>query len=332
MAQRKINKPVIISGIKPTGDLHIGNYLGMLRQSVLIQDSGEYKCLYFIADLHAMTQDFTKETMSSRVFNLAVDLLAAGIDTKRSVLFKQSDILEHANLAWIFNCITSMGELQRMIEYKEKVAEGHSPNVGLFDYPVLMAADILIYKSEFVPAGEDQRQHVELARTVARSFNSKFGDVFKEPKIRATKTPRVMSLADPAKKMSKSQPQGCVFMHDDAETIRKKVMSAVTDSMSTIEYDPVNRPGISNLILLMSEFSGLPIEKVVENARGKKYSEFKAELAEQIIKALAPFQGKRAKLLKNKNTIYKALSTGAKSAQKLAAKTMEEVREAIGLE
>ncbi len=329
------NKPIIISGIKPTGDLHLGNYLGMLRQAVDIQNSGKYSCLYFIADYHAMTQRFTASDMQTRVFDLAVDLLAAGIDPKKSILFKQSDVLEHANLAWIFNCLLSMGELQRMVEYKEKVSEGHVPNVGLFDYPALMAADILIYKGEFVPAGEDQRQHIELARTVARTFNSQFGkdgsETFPEVKIHTTKTPRVMSLSDPLKKMSKSQPQGCVFIHDSAEVIKKKVMSAVTDSMTDISYDAVNRPGLSNLIMLYSEFSGLPIEKIVANSKGKKYSEFKGELAEVIIKTLKPIQEKRAKLLKNKKAIYKILADGAKRAQKLASKTMEEVREKTGL-
>lgn len=333
-----MSKPIIVSGIKPTGDLHLGNYLGMLRQAVEIQNSGKYSCLYFIADYHAMTQKFTREDMSSRVFDLAVDLLAAGLDPKKSILFKQSDVPEHANLAWIFNCLISMGELQRMVEYKEKVAEGHVPNVGLFDYPVLMAADILIYKGNFVPAGEDQRQHIELARTVARSFNSQFGQseqnaeaVFPEVKIHTTKTPRVMSLSDPMKKMSKSQPQGCVFVHDSPEVIRKKVMSAVTDSMSDIANDPATRPGLSNLIMLYSEFSGLPIEKIVANSKGKKYSEFKSELAEVIIKTLKPIQEKRAKLLKNKKAIYKILSDGAKRAQKLASKTMAEVKQKTGL-
>lgn len=328
-------KPIIVSGIKPTGDLHLGNFLGMLRQSVEIQNSHKYQCLYFIADYHAMTQSFTKEEMASRTFDLAVDLVSAGLDPKKSIIFKQSDVLEHANLAWIFNCLLSMGELQRMVEYKEKVAEGHVPNVGLFDYPALMAADILIYKGEFVPAGDDQRQHIELARTVARTFNSQFGSdgqkTFPEVKIHMTQTPRVMSLQDPAKKMSKSQPAGCVFIHDTPEVIRKKVMSAVTDSMSEISYDPENRPGLSNLILLYSEFSGKSIESIVVSAKGKKYSEFKGELAEVIIKAIKPIQEKRAKLLKNKKAIYKTLGDGAKRASKLASKTMEEVKERTGL-
>src|SRR3989338_3539919 len=233
-----MSKPIIVSGIKPTGDLHIGNYLGMLRQAVDLQNSGKYSCFYMIVDLHAMTQKFTREEMHSRTFDLAVDLLSAGLDPKKSMLFKQSDVAEHANLAWIFNCLLPMGELQRMVEYKEKVAEGHVPNVGLFDYPVLMAADILLYNAQVIPVGDDQRQHVELARTIVRSFNSKFGETFEEPKAVTTKTPRVMSLSDPLKKMSKSMPAGCVFMQDVPAVIRKKIMAAVTDSERKVAYDP----------------------------------------------------------------------------------------------
>lgn len=325
------SKPVIISGIKPTGDLHIGNYLGMLRQSVDIQNSGQYDCLYFIADYHAMTQKFTREEMSSRVFDLAVDLLAAGIDPKKSILFAQSTVPEHANLAWIFNNITTVSQLERMVEYKEKVAEGHVPNVGLFDYPVLMAADILLYKAAAIPAGEDQRQHIEIARDIARAFNSRFGKTFEDPKILVTKAPRVMSLSDPTKKMSKSQPQGCVYIHDSPSVIKKKVMSAVTDSLSKVAYDPTKRPGISNLAHLYSEFSGVTIKSVVENFKSKKYSEFKAELADLIIKSIAPMQQKRAELSEDKNAVYEILMNGAEKAKAIASETMKEVREKVGL-
>ncbi len=329
--QNKGVRPIIVSGIKPTGDLHLGNYLGMLRQAVALQSSGEYECLYFIADLHAMTQKFTAKEMLSRTFDLAVDLLAAGIDPNKSTLFAQSQVKEHANLAWIFNCITSMGELQRMVEYKEKVEEGHVPNVGLFDYPVLMAADILLYNAEVIPVGDDQRQHVELTRTIARSFNSRFGETFVEPKARVTKTPRVMSLSDPLKKMSKSQPQGCIFLHDEPKVIMKKVASAVTDSFSDVAYDPEKRPGISNLVLLYSEFSGLATNKVVEEFKGKKYSDFKKALGELIVSVLAPIQARRAELLKDKKAIMTILEDGAKKAKAVAEKTMAEVRKKTGL-
>ncbi len=326
-----MTKPIIVSGVKPTGDLHIGNYLGMLRQAVDLQNSNQYRCFYFIADLHAMTQKFTREEMKTRVFDLAVDLLAAGLDPKKSVLFVQSDVPEHANLQWIFNTVITVSQLERMVEYKEKVAEGQVPNVGLFEYPVLMAADILLYHAEAIPVGDDQRQHIELTRDIARSFNTRFGQTFKDPKAVVTKTPRVMSLQDPSKKMSKSQPLGCIFVHDSPEVIKKKVMSAVTDSMSNVDYDPVNRPGISNLVMLYSEFSGLPVEDIVLRSANKKYSEFKSELADLIIKALKPIQQNRAKILKNKSKVNKVLAAGAKTAQKIAQKTMAEVREKVGL-
>ena len=326
-----MNKLTIVSGIKPTGDLHLGNYLGMLRQAVELQNSGKYECFYMIVDLHAMTQKFTREEMSSRTLDLAVDLLAGGIDPKKSVLFAQSQVLEHANLAWIFNCVTSMGELQRMVEYKEKVEEGHVPNVGLFNYPVLMAADILLYKAEVIPVGEDQRQHVELARTIVRSFNSKFGETFKEPKAVTTKTPRVMSLSDPLKKMSKSMPAGCVFMQDVPAVIRKKIMAAVPDSERKVAYDPEKRPGISNLILLYSEFTGVSIEETLAKFKDAKYSEFKSALADAVISALEPIQKKREELLKNKKNVMAVLSEGAERARAVAEKTMEEVREKVGL-
>ena len=326
-----MSKPTIVSGIKPTGDLHIGNYLGMLKQAVDLQNSSKFNCLYMIVDYHAMTQAFTREDMKKRTFDLAIDLLSAGLDPKKSIIFVQSTVPEHANLQWIFNNVTTVSQLERMIEYKEKVSEGHVPNVGLFEYPVLMAADILLYKAEVIPVGDDQRQHVELTRDIARTFNSRFGQTFKDPKAALTKVPRVMSLADPMKKMSKSIPNGCVYIHDTPDIIRKKVMSAVTDSFAHISYDPETRPGISNLIMLYSEFSGLSIEAVVEKSNGKKYSEFKGELADLIINALRPIQYRRNELLKNKSKVMKILADGAKRAQKLAAKTMKEIRSKVGL-
>lgn len=326
-----MDKPTIVTGIKPTGDLHIGNYLGMIKNAVKLQDSGKYECFCFIADYHAMTQSFTAKEMSERTYDLAIDLLSAGIDPKKSNLFIQSQISEHANLMWIFSSITSMGELQRMVEYKEKVEEGHVPNAGLFTYPVLMAADILMYKPHIVPVGDDQRQHVELTRTIARSFNKKFNKVFPEPKVDFTPTPRVMSLADPTKKMSKSQPQGCIFIHDEPKTIRKKVMAAVTDSENKIGFNLETRPGISNLIILYSEFSGMQTKDVLEKFKDAKYSEFKSALADVVIEKIVPIQKKREELLKNKKKVLKILESGAKRAREVASKTMSEVREKTGL-
>ncbi|MBI2013104.1 MAG: tryptophan--tRNA ligase, partial [Candidatus Colwellbacteria bacterium] len=205
---------IVLSGIQPSGTLHLGNYLGFLRQAVALQDNPNYRRFYAIVDLHSLTGRYSPREKTKEIYELAVDLLAGGIDPKKSTLFIQSHVPEHTELSWIFNTITSMGQLERMVEYKEKVAQGLTPNVGLFDYPVLMAADILIYKAELVPVGEDQLQHLELARDTARSFNRRFGRTFPEPKAILTKVPRVMSLNSPKQKMSKSLPAGCLFLTD----------------------------------------------------------------------------------------------------------------------
>jgi tryptophanyl-tRNA synthetase len=324
-------KPIIVSGIKPSGDLHIGNYLGMLKQSVELQNSGKYITFYFIADYHSLTQRYEPKEKIAEIFKIAVDILAVGIDPKKSVIFIQSHVSEHANLAWIFNTITPVGKLQNMIEYKEKLSEGQMPNAGLMDYPVLMAADILLYKADYVPAGEDQRQHVELAREIARTFNDRFGKTFKEPKAVTTKGTRVMSLANPNKKMSKSIPNGCIYLSDSPSTIKDKIKRAVTDSSSTIGFDPEKRPAVSNLVLIYSEFSGLSISDVVKKFNGKNYAEFKNALSDMVIKNLSAFQMKRNKLLKNRKGVMNILAGGAKKAEKIASKTMAEVKKKVGL-
>ncbi|MBI2032579.1 MAG: tryptophan--tRNA ligase [Candidatus Levybacteria bacterium] len=324
-------KPVIVSGLKPSGELHIGNYLGMLKQAVELQNSNKYRCFYFIADYHALTQRYNPKEKAEEIYKMAVDAFSAGIDPKKSVIFVQSHVSEHANLAWIFNTITPVGKLQGMIEYKEKLSEGQIPNAGLLDYPVLMAADILLYKAEFVPVGEDQRQHVELTREVVRTFNDRFGKTFKEPKAVHTKAPRIMSLDNPTKKMSKSMPAGCLYLSDSPEVIREKVKRAVTDSLTGIDYDPEKRPAVSNLVLVYSEFSGVPIPEVVKKFHGVGYAKFKEELAEVITKTLKPFQEKRKKLLKDKRLVMSTLEAGTKKAKPIAQKTMKEVAKKVGL-
>lgn len=324
-------KSIIVSGLKPSGELHIGNYLGMLKNSVEIQNSGEYNCFYFIADYHALTQNYKPKEKREEIYKMAVDALAAGLDPKKSTIFIQSHVPEHANLAWIFNTITSVGRLQGMIEYKEKLSEGQSPNVGLLDYPVLQAADILLYKGEAVPIGEDQSQHLELTRDVAKIFNQRFGRTFKEPKAILTNFPRVMSLNNPSKKMSKSLPSGCLYLSDSPKTIKDKVKKSVTDSFKEIGYDPKNRPAVSNLIMIYSEFSGLAIAEVLKKFKGAGYGDFKNELAEEIIKTLKPFQERRAELMKNKNKVIKILAEGERKAQEVAEKTMKEVKKKVGL-
>ncbi|MFH1456631.1 MAG: tryptophan--tRNA ligase [Patescibacteria group bacterium] len=316
-------KKTLFSGIQPTGELHIGNYLGALKQWVDIQD--EYNSIFCIVDYHSITEDFDPKKKQEQVFNTAVDFLATGIDPEKSIIFVQSKIYEHTELAWIFNCITPVAEMERMTQYKDKASRQKANiNMGLFDYPVLMAADILLYKTEIVPVGDDQVQHIELARKVARKFNNKFGEYFVEPKPRLTKTARVMSLTEPDNKMSKSVPKSCIFLSDSSEEINKKIKSAVTTDQ-----------GALNLIDLLEEFS--EDEELVKKFRNEfkdktiKYSELKPVLAEAIICRLQTMQERREKLLKNKKYIYNILEIGAEKAKKIASKNLEEIKRLIGI-
>lgn len=320
----------VVSGLKPTGELHIGNYLGAIKQLVELQEKN-FRRFYLIVDYHALTVQYDPKEKRGEIMNMAVDLLAAGINPKKSALFIQSHIGEHANLTWILNTITPVGELGRMIEYKEKVKQGQIPNAGLFDYPVLMAADIFIYKADFVPVGEDQRQHLELARTISRNFNKRFGKTFPEPKDLPTSTPRVMSLSNPTQKMSKSIPRGCLFLSDSPKKIKAKIMSAQTDSQDSIGYDPKERPAVSNLVSIYAGFANTTPQKVVKKFAGKGYADFKKALATLLINELKPFQKKRAALMKNKKKVMKILEDGAKIARPIAEKTLDEVKEKVGL-
>lgn len=326
-----MSKPAIVSGLKPSGELHIGNYLGMLKQAAELQNSGKYDCFYFIADYHSLTVKYKPESKKEEIFDMAAAALASGIDPEKSAFFVQSHIPEHANLAWILNTITSIGELERMVEYKEKISQGETPNAGLFTYPVLMAADILLYKGDFVPAGEDQQQHLELAREIARIFNRRFGETFKEPKAILSEAERIMSLDNPKKKMSKTLTKGCLYLSDSPETIRKKIRAAVTDSGREIIYDTKNRPAISNLVLIYSNFSGLSVPGVVNKFKSRSYVEFKADLAEVIIDFLKPIRQKIKELKSDRTYIERILKKGAQKAEKRAQTTMEEVRQKIGL-
>ncbi|MBI2037211.1 MAG: tryptophan--tRNA ligase [Candidatus Liptonbacteria bacterium] len=324
-------EPVLISGIQPTGSLHIGNYLGALKHFVELQDSGIYNCYFFIADYHSLTEPFTKEEKERQVLDLAATFLAAGLDTKKSTLFIQSSVPASTELAWILSTLTPFGELRRMTQFKEKGGEKESANVGLFTYPVLMAADILLYDAKVVPVGEDQLQHLELARTVARKFNTKFGKVFVEPKALMTDVPRLMSLKNPEKKMSKSDPTGCLFLDDAPEAIRKKIMGATTDSGDAIAYDIQQRPGISNLVLIYAAMSGSETSAVVEKFSGMGYASFKQELAELLIEKLAPFRETKAALVKNSKKVHEAFARGAEKANAIAAEKMLAVKSTVGL-
>ena len=326
------NKPVLVSVIQPTGRLHIGNYLGALKNFVELQNSGKYQCYFFIADLHALTENPDPKELNKNIANLASDFLAAGIDPKKSVIYQQSQIPAHAELAWILNTIAPIGELERMTQFKDKSSrQAENVNVGLFDYPVLMAADIIMYDTAVVPVGEDQLQHLELTRTLARKFNARFGKTFIEPKALMTPTPRVMDLRNPGKKMSKSDPAGCLFIDDSPEEMRSKIMNATTDSQSNIAHDKHRRPGISNLIEIYSMISGEKIESVEKIFAGKGYAEFKKSLAEEVSGYFADFRKKKKSLMSKQPALKTVLNSGSKKASTKASAKVKEVKKKIGL-
>jgi tryptophanyl-tRNA synthetase len=327
------NKPILVSGMQPTGRLHIGNYLGALKNFVELQDSGDYQCYFFIADLHSLTEPYEPNEKQRQVVNLTADFLAAGIDPKKSIVFLQSLIPAHSELTWLLNTVTPMGELERMTQFKDKSARQEANvNAGLFDYPVLMAADILLYGTRVVPVGDDQLQHLELTRTVARKFNARFGGTtFMEPKGLLTKTPRVMSLKDPSKKMSKSQPESCLFLDDEPEAIASKIARAVTDSDTKIAYDPEKKPGLSNLLEIYAALTHLEPKTVAEEFGGSTYAEFKKKLTVLVSSYFAEFRANKKKLMAKSDALMKILDAGSKKAQKVADAKMIEVKQKVGL-
>ena len=320
----------ILSGIQPTGQLHLGNYLGMVQNALALQARNE--CFYAVVDLHALTVVHDAKEFRENVHGLMRAMLALGFDPKKSVLFVQSHVPAHTELAWILQTLTPLGELERMTQFKDK-AEQHkeSVNTGLLTYPALMAADILLYRAQGVPVGEDQLQHLELARTLARKFNSTYGKTFVEPKALLVKNAaRVMSLQDPAKKMSKSLgPQHYVGLFEGEEEIRQKFMRAVTDSGNEICYDPVAKPALSNLLTIYSALSGKTMPQLEKKYAGKGYAQFKQDLADAVIAHLHPAQ-KRYHALKD-SVVQKTFARGAKRAQKEAEEMMKIVRTHAGL-
>jgi tryptophanyl-tRNA synthetase len=315
----------IFSGIQPSGEFHIGNYLGAMKNWVAFQ--AENDCIFSIVDLHAITVDYPIRELPQRIINATKDVLAVGIDPEKSVLFRQSDIQEHVELGWLLNTITTMGELSRMTQYKEK-SEKHEQRVGLFDYPVLMAADIMLYKAEGVPVGEDQTQHIELARDLAERFNTKFGQTFPVPKAILNETKRIMGL-DGAGKMSKSNASGTyIALSDSPEIIRQKIGSATTDDGKTSEVSAATK----NLFGLLEIFAGKEVADrfVTEREQGSiKYSEMKPVLAEAIIKELEPIQKKRGEI--SDEEVVKILTAGAEKLRPIAKKNLLEVKQKMGL-
>ncbi len=322
----------VLSGIQPTGSIHIGNYLGAIKQWIKLQ--GKNECLFFISDLHSLTIPYKPEELPKNIFGVAIAHLAAGIDPEKSIFFVQSDIKEHTELCWLLNTVCPVGDLERMTQYKEKTKQfKKNINAGLLDYPVLMAADILLYKTEVVPVGKDQVQHIELARTIARKFNQRFGKTFIEPKALLPKIgAKIMSLNNPRKKMSKSLgPASYISLFEKPEEIKKKVMSAVTDTRKQIKYNPLRKPGISNLLTIYSLFSKKTIKELEIEFKGKGYAEFKKSLAESLINFLGPFRRKKKELLTREVYVQEILKKGAKQARIIAQSNMREIRKKMGL-
>jgi len=320
----------VFSGVQPSGDMHIGNYLGAFRQWV--QDQYSNDAFYCIVDLHALTVDADPEMLRSRTIDAAINLLAVGLDPQICTIFVQSHVPEHAQLSWLLECTASMGELRRMTQFKEKGAGRESVKVGLFTYPVLMTSDILLYDAERVPVGDDQRQHLELARNLAIRFNNRYGNTFVVPAPSVPQVAaRVMDLQDPTQKMSKSSisPAGTVAILDSADQVMKKVRRAVTDPGKEVVYDPANKPGISNLLDILAAVTGRSNSELA--ASYSSYAELKSDVAEALIELLRPIQERHAQLSADPGEVLAVLARGAERAQSIASVTLERAANAMGL-
>ena len=325
-------KKRIFSGIQPTGQLTLGNYIGALRNFKLLED--EYDCLYSIVDMHALTVRQNPAEQRKACLRTMAIFLASGLDPQKNIIYFQSHVHEHAELNWYLSCFTYMGELQRMTQFKDKSAK-HADNInaGLFTYPVLMAADILLYMSDMVPIGADQKQHLELARDIAQRFNGVYGDVFVVPEGYFPKVgARVMSLQDPTRKMSKSDPEETyIAILDKPDVIRRKMRRAKTDSENCVEFDPENRPGVSNLMSILSALSGMSMEEISETYSGKGYGPFKDAVADSVISALEPIQNEYERISADKAYLESVMQDGADRASRIAHKTRLKVRKKLGI-
>lgn len=328
------SRPRSLSGIQPTSDsFHFGNYFGAIRQWVALQE--DHEAFYFIADMHAITVQYDPAELRERTYRSAAQLIAAGVDPERSALFVQSQVPEHAQLAWVLNCITGFGEASRMTQFKDKSAKAGADraSVGLFTYPVLMAADVLIYRADRVPVGEDQRQHLELTRNLAQRFNHRFGETFTVPEPYILKgTAKLVDLQDPTAKMSKSgsAPNGIVDLLDDPKKAAKKIRSAITDSGSEIRFDPENKAGISNLLTIYSAITGESIAAIEKSFEGQQYGAFKVALAEIVADFVAAFSERTNVLLDDRGELDQILRRGTERAREVASKTLADVYEHSG--
>lgn len=328
-----VRKPVLYSAVQPSGTLTIGNYIGALRNFVKLEK--DYDCLFCMADLHALTVRQEPAALRRRTAELAALYIACGLDPEKNIIYAQSHVHMHAELAWILNCFTYMGELSRMTQFKDKSAK-HADNInaGLFTYPVLMAADILLYQTDVVPVGADQKQHLEICRDIAERFNGVYGDVFKipEPYIAKSAAARIMALNDPSSKMSKSgEPDSFISMADTPDDVRRKLRRAVTDSDGEIRVDPENKPGVTNLITICAAMSGKTAEEVCAELQGKGYGALKDATTEAVVSVLAPIQAEQKRILSDKQYIADVLKNGSERASYLANKTLRKVYKKVGL-
>ena len=334
----------ILSGIRPSGKLHLGNYLGAIKNWIDLQDKNPEFCVFMIADYHGITTPFEPKKYGGQVLDTACEFLAAGLDPKKVLLIRQSQIPQHTELAWIFNSITPVSWLDRLPTYKEQLEKTKSNNAGLLDYPILMAADILIYKANLVPVGEDQLPHIDLTNEILKKFNSMFGQTFEPVRVHMAPGARIMSLQEPESKMSKTPipsasggatgqagDENCIFLTDTPNAIREKIKKAVTDSGKEIKYDPGNKPAISNLLTIHSLLSNKKISDLEKKYEGKSYVDFKNGLAEVIVEFLKPFQKKYEEFSKNRDEVMKTLTVSEENARNIASSTLAEVKEKLGL-
>lgn len=334
MTEVPAKKKTIFSGIQPSGILTLGNYIGALRNWVSLQDSGEYDCIYCVVDLHALTVRQDPAALRRRCAETLALFIACGLDPEKNVMYCQSHVPAHSELSWLLGCFTYMGELQRMTQFKDK-SQKHADNInaGLLTYPVLMAADILLYQSDLVPIGADQKQHLELARDIAIRMNNLYGDLFIVPDGYFGKAgTRVMSLVDPTRKMSKSdEPNSYIAILDKPEEIRRKFRRAVTDSDGEIRVDRENKPGVTNLLDILSAVTGEGAQQIADRLSGKGYGALKDEVAEAVIAELAPVQARYSEILADKAYLEGVMQSGAERASRIAAKTMRKVHKKLGL-
>ncbi|MDQ0224163.1 tryptophan--tRNA ligase [Metabacillus niabensis] len=324
-------KKTIFSGIQPSGSVTLGNYIGALKQFVELQD--DYNCYFCVVDQHAITVQQDRLALRKNIRSLAALYLAVGIDPEKATLFIQSEVPAHAQAGWMLQCLSYIGELERMTQFKDKSKGKEAVSAGLLTYPPLMAADILLYQTDLVPVGEDQKQHLEITRDLAERFNKKYNDIFTIPEVRMPKVgARIMSLVEPTKKMSKSDPNQKAFITllDEPKQIEKKVKSAVTDSEGIVKYDKENKPGISNLLSIYSNLANLSIEEIEAKYEGKGYGEFKGDVAEVIIQTLAPIQEKYNELMES-SILDEILDKGAEKANVVASKMVKKMENAMGL-